>query len=231
MKHATTLDAAVAVRARSRAPIRGGMVRAGSRDAAKTARWLLLFTAALISACATTPTPAPPPAPGRPGETPPPANPTTPAAPPAPSLGFFSRIKTPDTVAPVLRLQGRGVQVFRCEPRGTAYSWVFRLPEADLVDASGKPVIRHGANFSFEHTDGSRLLGTIVDFDDAPDSNNLRWLLMSARSFGQGALTGVTYVQRVNTIGGMPPAKCEASQQNKLLRVDFSADFVFYKPR
>jgi hypothetical protein len=105
------------------------------------------------------------------------------------------------------------------------------LPEADLIDASGKAVIRHGANFSFEHVDGSRLLGSVVDFDDAPDANNLRWLLFSARSFGQGALTGVNYVQRVNTIGGMPPPRCEAGQQNRLLRVDFSAEFVFYKPR
>lgn len=192
-----------------------------------TRYWHLMFAAALLSGCATAPVTSPPPAtPGAPA-------PTTPAPPPAPapSLGFFSRIKAPDTVEPVLRLQGRGVQVFRCEPRGSGYSWVFRLPEADLIDASGKAVIRHGANFSFEHVDGSRLLGSVVDFDDAPDANNLRWLLFSARSFGQGILTGVNYVQRVNTIGGMPPPKCEAGQQNRLLRVDFSAEFVFYKPR
>jgi hypothetical protein len=187
----------------------------------------LTFSAALLSGCATAPVTAP--APSTPGA-PAPATPTPPPA-PAPSLGFFSRIKAPDTVEPVLRLQGRGVQVFRCEARGTGYSWVFRLPEADLIDASGKAVIRHGANFSFEHVDGSRLLGSVVDFDDAPESNNLRWLLFSTRSFGQGILTGVNYVQRVNTIGGMPPPRCEAGQQNRLLRVDFSAEFVFYKPR
>lgn len=188
--------------------------------------WQLVCSAALLTGCATAPVTGPSPEPGAPAPTTP-----GPAPAPAPSLGFFSRIKAPDTVEPVLRLQGRGVQVFRCEPRGAGYSWVFRLPEADLVDASGKAVIRHGANFSFEHVDGSRLLGSVVDFDDAPDPNNLRWLLFSARSFGQGALTGVNYVQRVNTIGGMPPPKCEAGQQNRLLRVDFSAEFVFYKPR
>ena len=191
-------------------------------------RWGVLLVAAVLSACATAPGTTPPPT--RPGEAPP-ASPTTPPTTPPPSLGFFSRIKTPDTVEPVLRLQGRGVQVFRCEPRGAGYSWVFRLPEADLADASGKAVIRHGANFSFEHIDGSRLLGSVVDFDESPNPNSLRWLLFSTRSFNQGVLTGVTYVQRVNTNGGMPPARCEASQQNRLLRVDFSADFVFYKPR
>jgi hypothetical protein len=28
----------------------------------------------------------------------------------------------------------------------------------------------------------------------------------------------------------MPPASCEAKQRNQLLRVDFSSDFVFYRP-
>jgi hypothetical protein len=190
-----------------------------------------MLVATLLFACATAPpeTQPPSPQPPKPGEPPAPA-PAPPSAAP-PSLGFFSRIKAPDTVQPVLKLQGRGVQVFRCEPRGSGFSWVFRLPEAELVDAAGKQLVRHGANFSFEHADGSRLLGTVVDFDEAPDSKNLRWLLLSTRSFGQGELTNVLYVQRVNTNGGMPPARCEAAQQNRLLRVDFSADFVFYKPR
>jgi Protein of unknown function (DUF3455) len=181
--------------------------------------WCCVTVSITLAGCATPPAPG-----GIPGETP--AGGAEP-----PSLGFFSRIKTPDTVEPVLRLQARGVQVFRCEPRGGGYSWIFRLPEADLFDANGKAVVRHGANFSFEHVDGSRLLGSIVDFDDAPDTHNLRWLLFSTRSFGEGALSGVNYVQRVNTIGGMPPARCEPAQQNRVLRVDFSADFVFYKPR
>jgi hypothetical protein len=154
------------------------------------------------------------------------------AATAAPSLGFFSKIKAPDTHEPSLRLAGKGVQVFRCErgPDGT-YAWVFRLPEAELLDSNGKVVARHGANFTFEHSDGSRLLGTVLAYDEAPNAGNLRWLLLGTKPFGQGALTGVTHVQRVNTTGGVPPARCEANQQNQLLRVDFSADFVFYKPR
>jgi hypothetical protein len=174
-----------------------------------------------LAGCAAVPEPAPPPT----------VAPTTVPAVETPALGFFSRIKAPDHVEPVLRLHAKGVQVFRCEPRGSGYAWVFRLPEADLFDAGGRAVVRHGANFSFEHADGSRLLGTVVEFDEAPRATDLRWLLLSVRSFGQGTLAGVTHVQRVNTSGGMPPPRCEASQQNRLLRVDFSADFVFYKPR
>ena len=152
-------------------------------------------------------------------------------APSAPSLGWFSKIKAPSGYEPTMKLVGKGVQVFRCEKRDAGFAWMPRLPEAELRDDRQAVVGRHGANFSFEHTDGSRLLGTVAAYEDAPDARNLRWLLLSTKSFGKGAFGDVAYVQRVNTAGGMPPARCEAGQLNQLLRVDFSADFVFYRSR
>lgn len=149
----------------------------------------------------------------------------------APSLGFFSKIKVPDDREPVLRLAARGVQVFRCEKRDGQGAWVFRQPDAELLDAGRKVVGRHGANFSFEHVDGSRLVATIAAHDDAPKPTDLRWLLMTTRSFGKGAFDGVTHVQRINTSGGMPPAGCDAAHAGHVLRVDFTSDFVFYSPR
>jgi hypothetical protein len=149
----------------------------------------------------------------------------------APSLGLFSSIKAPTDREPVLRLAARGVQVFRCEKRDGQGAWVFRQPDAELVDTAGKVVGRHGANFSFEHVDGSRLVASIAAHDDAPRSTDLRWLLMTTRSFGKGAFEGITHVQRVNTAGGMPPASCDAAHAGRVLRVDFTSDFVFYRPR
>ena len=181
-----------------------------------------LVCVALVTACAT-PRPILPPASGSPSAAPAPV--------PAPNLGFFSRIKAPSTHTPTLQLASRGVQIFRCEKRDGALVWAFRQPQADLLDAAGKPVGKHGANFSFEHDDGSRLVSTIAAYDEAPKPTDLRWLLLTTRSFGKGALESVAYVQRVNTSGGMPPARCEASQLNQLLRVDFTSDFVFYRPR
>jgi hypothetical protein len=148
-----------------------------------------------------------------------------------PSLGFFSRIKVPEGHEPVLQLSARGVQIFRCERVGSSFEWRFRQPEAELLDGHGRPAGRHGANFSFEHRDGSRLLGTVVAHDQAASADTLPWLLLSTKSFGKGDFAGISYVQRVNTRGGMPPANCSASQSSQLLRVDFSADFVFYRPR
>lgn len=148
-----------------------------------------------------------------------------------PNLGLFSSIKVPSDREPVLRLAARGVQVFRCERRDGQGTWMFRQPDAELLDAAGKVVGRHGANFSFEHVDGSRLVATIAAHDDAPKPTDLRWLLMTTRSFGKGAFDGVTHVQRVNTSGGMPPASCDAAHAGRVLRVDFTSDFVFYRPR
>jgi hypothetical protein len=150
---------------------------------------------------------------------------------PTPSLGFFSKIKAPSTHEPTLHLASRGVQIFRCEKRDAGPVWVFRQPQAELLDSNGKAVGRHGANFSFEHDDGSRLVSNIAAYDEASKPTDLRWLLLTTRSFGKGALESVSHVQRVNTAGGMPPARCEASQLNQLLRVDFTSDFVFYRPR
>jgi hypothetical protein len=181
----------------------------------KNAALACLAAALLLAGCAT-----PPPAADRPGQGIEP-----------PSLGFFSRIKAPDGHEPALRLAARGVQIFRCERLGDAFQWRFRQPEAELFDGQGQAVGRHGANFSFEHRDGSRLLGTVMAHEPAGSADALPWLLLSAKGFGKGEFAGVSYVQRLNTRGGMPPAGCSAGQVNRLLRVDFGADFVFYRPR
>jgi hypothetical protein len=149
----------------------------------------------------------------------------------APSLGLFSSIKAPSDREPVLQLTAQGVQIFRCEKRDSGFVWVFRQPEAQLADASGKVVGRHGANFSFEHNDGSRLVASIVSYDEAPNTADLRWLLLTTRSYGKGAFEGITHVQRVNTRGGMPPPKCEPGLSNQILRVDFSADLIYYRAK
>jgi hypothetical protein len=151
-------------------------------------------------------------------------------SPERPSLGLFSQIKAPSELEPSFELKAAGVQIFRCEPDKEGYHWIFRLPEAELRDAHGQVVAHHGAGYSFEHTDGSRLLGSIVGYDTARTDNAVPWLLLQTKSYGQGEFAKVTYVQRVNTEGGMPPKQCSAEQSNQILRVPFSADFIFYHP-
>jgi hypothetical protein len=172
--------------------------------------------------------------PAEPGAEPAPPG-AAPALPPEPlsrpSLGLFSRIRAPTEVEPNLELVATGVQIFRCEPDREGFHWAFRLPEAELRDARKQVVAHHGANYSFEHVDGSRLLGTIAGYDSAPVGDAVHWLLLRTQSYGQGEFEKVTYVQRVDTAGGVPPEQCSADQVSQVLRVPFSAKFVFYRPR
>jgi hypothetical protein len=149
---------------------------------------------------------------------------------PGPLYSLFHRaLATPEGKTVVLRLHGQGSQIFRCETQPAGQHWVYRLPEADLADVDGIVTVRHGVNLSFEHVDGSRLLGEITDHVPAPVDNALPWLLLSTRSYGKGALAGVTNVQRIDTVGGMPPTTCDGGKLGQVLRVPFSADFVFFR--
>jgi len=160
----------------------------------------------------------------------PPAN-LPPSAGPGALYSIFHRPlqAPPQGSVEVLRLQGQGAQIFRCESQAAGLRWTYRLPEAELRDAKGNVVVHHGVNLSFEHVDGSRLVGEIVDHVPSPDGDSLPWLLLKTRVFGEGALAAIAYVQRINTVGGMPPPRCEADQLNQVLRVPFSAEFVFYR--
>jgi len=149
---------------------------------------------------------------------------------PGPLYSLFHRaLPAPQGKTAVLRLHAQGAQIFRCETQAAGRRWAYRLPEADLADSAGTVIVRHGVNLSFEHVDGSRLLGEIADHVASPVDNALPWLLINTRSYGKGALAGITQVQRIDTVGGMPPATCDSAQPGQVLRVPFSADFVFYR--
>jgi hypothetical protein len=203
----------VSMRERARAP---GM---------PVSRWLQVVSViALASAgCAQGPTA------GRAGS-PTIEEPPNPAAPGAIYSLFHPTLKAPpEGKLEVMRLHGEGVQIFRCEAQGDTRRWNYRLPEAELRDGRGATRIRHGANQTFEDVDGSHLVGDILDHVASPVEGALPWLLLSTKSFGTGELAAVSHVQRINTVGGMPPASCDSAQLGQVLRVPFHADFVFYR--
>lgn len=186
------------------------------------ASWAL--PAFFLFGCAQTGPGAPAPAPGTPAATAPAAATST-----GPIYSLFHRpLKSPEGATEFLRLHAQGVQIFRCEAREGGQRWLNKLPEAELRDDAGKLVARLGANQTIEHVDGSRLVGEVADYVPAPADHALVWLLLKTRSYGKGTLAGTTYVQRVETSGGMPPESCAATQLNQVLRVAFTADYVFF---
>src|SRR5512139_2706161 len=80
----------------------------------------------------------------------------------------------------------RGVQVYECSVRkdGGGHEWAFVAPEADLLDAQGKTIGRHGAGPYWQAADGSRVVGSVKARADAPASGAIPWLLLSTKSSG-----------------------------------------------
>jgi Protein of unknown function (DUF3455) len=121
-----------------------------------------------------------------------------------------------------------GVQIYVCHAKGAASEWAFKAPEAELVDAEGRPFAKHYAGPSWEAPDGSKVVGKVLANEPAPKPGAIPWLLLSAESSASGALAGVRFVQRVNTSGGVAPSgPCPTVGAEQ--RVDYTADYIFYK--
>src|SRR5216683_6227846 len=129
-----------------------------------------------------------------------------------------------------------GVQIYECGATKTEparFEWVFKAPEADLFDLSGKKIGKHYAGPTWESNDGSKVVGEVKSRDDGPNANAIPWLLLSAKSTsGVGILGQTASVQRVQTVGGKPPAGgCSEAPAGKEARVPYSAAYYFYVAR
>jgi hypothetical protein len=134
----------------------------------------------------------------------------------------------------VLKARGKGVQIYECasaphDPR--AFSWKLKAPEADLFDDGGQKVAHHFAGPTWQATDGSSALGSVMAKADAPDPQAVPWLLLTTVGKGPGLFAPVLHVQRLDTSGGKPPASgCDALQAKAKAetRVPYEATYYFY---
>src|SRR3989442_2124536 len=103
-----------------------------------------------------------------------------------------------------------GVQIYVCGATKTEparFEWVFKAPEADLFDLSGKKIGKHYAGPTWESNDGSKVVGEVKARDDGPAATPIPRLLLSAKSTsGNGAFSRTQAVQRLYTVGGKAPA-------------------------
>ena len=128
-------------------------------------------------------------------------------------------------------LMAKGVQIYECRAKADqagVVEWSFVAPEAELLDARGQRVGKHYGGPSWEAADGSKVIGTVKARADAPKDGAIPWLLLSIQSVGgAGAFSGVSSIQRVNTVGGVAPpaALCTAASVGKTERVGYTADY------
>ena len=143
-------------------------------------------------------------------------------------------VAAPDGHKPVMSLKGVGQLTYECRPKaGTdgAHEWAFVAPDAALQDASGKTVGKYYGGPTWEHSQGGKITGKqLAVAPGTPGAIPLQ-LVQAAPAMDPGPFEGVTYIQRVNTMGGVAPkAPCDASAAGQRQTVSYSADYVFYKP-
>lgn len=130
-------------------------------------------------------------------------------------------------------LRATGVQIYECRQRGDdaqKYEWMFKAPEAILLDSAGKQVGRHYAGPTWEANDGSTVVGEVAGKDDGPDAAAIPWLLLSAKTVtGKGVFSQTQSIQRLYTTAGKAPVTaCDAALRGTEERVPYTATYYFY---
>ena len=127
---------------------------------------------------------------------------------------------------------GVGELTYECrEKKDTAgqYEWAFVGPVATLYAPGKKPVGKYYAGPTWEANDGSKVTGKQVAVSPSSAGNIPMQLVKAEPAMGAGAMQGVTYIQRLNTKGGVAPAMaCDAPAKGKKQVVAYEADYVFY---
>ena len=141
--------------------------------------------------------------------------------------------QAPDAIAApgetiVVTVHAEGAQIYECKAdAGGKLVWAFREPIATLLLA-GKTVGRHYAGPSWEHSDGSAVVGGAVARIAGATPRDIPWLKLEATGRGgNGILSGVTTVQRINTQGGAAEGGCD--QVGAFLSIPYAAEYVFLR--
>jgi hypothetical protein len=137
-------------------------------------------------------------------------------------------IAVPPGHALIADMLGVGVQVYQC----TAGAWVFVEPAANLVGWVKRPdnvaTAVHFRGPSWQSTnDGSLVEARVIA--SVPVAGSIpQLLLQSTRNRGDGAFGNVSFLQRLNTRGGLAPAGSCADGQT--VGVPYRATYRFFVP-
>lgn len=144
-----------------------------------------------------------------------------------------------------------GTQNYVCVPSGAGFAWTLFGPQATLFDADANQQITHflSANplengtlrATWQHSgDTSSVWAAAIASSSDPNyvaPGAIPWLLLQAVGAQYGPnlghkMTATTFIQRVNTAGGIAPAAgCTASADvGRKVFVPYAADYIFYRP-
>jgi Protein of unknown function (DUF3455) len=140
------------------------------------------------------------------------------------------RIQVPAGHAPYLQAHAIGAQVYACAATADGPKWQFVEPQAILYDDHARLIGIHFAGPTWQTRDGSQVKAARVD-GVTVDPTAIPWLLLKQTSTTPGRLAATTYVQRLNTRGGLEPAasKCSTATVGDERKVLYTADYRFWR--
>jgi len=144
----------------------------------------------------------------------------------APDLGDCQDLQVEAGNEVAFHVYAEGVQIYRWN----GMSWTFVAPEAVLfADAGEDGVVGiHYAGPTWESVSGSKVVGMVLK-RCTPDPDAIQWLLLGAVSNeGPGIFQQVTFIQRVNTVGGKAPTYL-GELPGEVARVPYTAEYFFYR--
>jgi hypothetical protein len=162
----------------------------------------------------------------------------------APMQAMFSQnnlpeaVKVPTGFAVAMETVGVGTITYECRDKANApgmTEWVFVGPNAVLNNRSGKPVGKYfGPPATWEAMDGSKLTATQLAVAPGGMGNIPLQLVKANPAMGMnamnGAMAGVSHIQRVATMGGVAPASmCSPATKGAKEVVKYQADYIFWK--
>ncbi|WP_426142256.1 DUF3455 domain-containing protein [Pseudomonas sp. DWP3-1-2] len=132
-----------------------------------------------------------------------------------------------------LETTGVGEITYECRAKANQpdeMEWAFVGPNAVLNDRSGKQVgTYYGPPATWQAKDGSKVTGAQLAVSPAGAGNIPYQLVKANPAEGQGAMSGVAYIQRVAIKGGVAPAiACSASNKGDRKIVKYQADYIFW---
>ena len=109
------------------------------------------------------------------------------------------------------------------------YEWTLKGPRATLFDQAHRKIGIHFGGPTWELNDGSKVVGAQPPKQRVGASNaqDIAWLLLEAKSHERvGLLDSVTNIMRVDTAGGIAPAK-PPTYKDQVVQVKYRATYIF----
>ena len=142
-----------------------------------------------------------------------------------PDLTACPQLAAPIGSTLVIHAFGIGFQVYHWN----GVSWGAPTPAATIyADAGGNgQIATHFAGPTWQSNSGSKVVGTVANRCTV-DPASIQWLSLTAVPSGNGLFARVTFIQRLNTVGGLAPAQAGTTIGQEA-RVPYTADYLFYE--